>query len=80
MIRRLWLYDTFEGMPEPGERDVGPDGRNRTREWQRNRQEEINEWCYHRSRSPREHLAAGIRPDAFELVQGRVERHPRSRS
>ena len=72
--RRLWLYDTFEGMPEPGQRDVGPDGRNAHGEWERNRQDGYNDWCY----SPLEEvhaniLSAGMTADAFELVQGRVE-------
>jgi O-methyltransferase len=72
--RRLWLYDTFEGMPEPGQHDVGPDGRNAHGEWERNRQDGYNDWCYSPLEEVRANiLSAGIAADAFELVQGRVE-------
>ena len=32
--RRIWLYDTYEGMPEPGEKDVRAiDGLKATQAW-----------------------------------------------
>jgi len=72
--RRLWLYDTFEGMTEPGQRDVGPDGRSAHGEWERNRREGHNDWCYSPLDEVRSNiLSTGIATDAFELVQGRVE-------
>jgi hypothetical protein len=65
--RRLWLYDTFEGMPEPGQRDVGPDGRAAHGEWH-------NDWCYSPLDEVRANiLSTGLAADAFELVQGMVE-------
>ena len=33
--RELWLYDTFEGMTEPGEWDVSANGRRMTDIWER---------------------------------------------
>jgi O-methyltransferase len=72
--RKLWLYDTFEGMPEPGERDVGLRGEDAHAEWERNRQDELSKWCY----SPLEEVRAnmlgtGLTSDRFEFVQGMVE-------
>jgi O-methyltransferase len=72
--RRLWLYDTFEGMPEPGQRDVDPNGRSAHGEWERNRRNDHNDWCYSPLDEVRANiLSVGITADAFELVQGRVE-------
>src|SRR5687768_6362336 len=33
--RDIWLFDTFEGMPEPTERDVTLDGKPARARWQR---------------------------------------------
>ncbi|MGZ4197233.1 MAG: TylF/MycF/NovP-related O-methyltransferase [Solirubrobacteraceae bacterium] len=72
--RRLWLYDTFEGMPEPGQRDVGPDGSNAHDEWERNRRDGGNDWCYSPIDEVRANiLSTGLAADAVELVQGRIE-------
>jgi O-methyltransferase len=32
--RRLWLYDTFEGMPDPSDHDVDLDGRSMSADWE----------------------------------------------
>jgi hypothetical protein len=72
--RRFWLYDTFEGMPEPGDEDFGLHGEDAHAEWQRNQRCSINEWCY----APLEEVIAnllvtGLRRDQLELVEGKVE-------
>jgi len=72
--RRVWLYDTFEGMPEPGAEDFGLHGEDAHAEWWRNQRSEINEWCY----APREEVTAnllgtGLRREQLELVEGKVE-------
>jgi hypothetical protein len=72
--RRMWLYDTFEGMPEPGAEDFGLHGEDAHAEWARNRRGEINEWCYAPLDDVRANMAAtGLPPEYLELVQGKVE-------
>jgi O-methyltransferase len=72
--RRFWLYDTFEGMPAPGEHDVGLYGENPTAEWERNQRGDINEWCYSPLDSVRRNmLATGLSAERLVLVPGMVE-------
>jgi hypothetical protein len=72
--RRLWLYDTFAGMPAPTGRDVAPDGRPALSEWARNQRGARNEWCYAPLEEVRDNLlATGIGPGRLELVAGRVQ-------
>jgi hypothetical protein len=72
--RRFWLYDTYEGMPEPGEHDYGLDGQDAHAEWARNQRGEINEWCYAPLDDVRSNmLGAGLPAEQLELVVGKVE-------
>lgn len=72
--RRLWLYDTFEGMPEPGEADVGLRGEDAHGEWWRSQRGDINEWCYAPLEEVRKNmLGVGVAAERLELVQGKVE-------
>ena len=72
--RRLWLYDTFEGMPAPTAQDTASWEADPHEEWARNQRDGINEWCY----SPLEEVRAnmvstGTPADRLEFVQGKVE-------
>jgi O-methyltransferase len=73
--RTMWLYDTFEGMSEPDERDVAVTGARM-----------VDEWAGHRGRSDdpvfafgaldevrRNMLATGHRPERVRFVRGKVE-------
>jgi len=72
--RRFWLYDTYEGMPEPGAEDYGLHGEDPHAEWARNQREEINEWCYAPLAEVRANLTGvGVGADRLELVVGKVE-------
>jgi O-methyltransferase len=72
--RKLWLYDTFEGMPEPGAPDVGLRGEDAHAEWKRNQRGDINEWCFAPLDEVRANMVAtGLPPERLELVQGKVE-------
>ena len=45
--RKVYLYDTFEGMAAPTEKDVDAAGLIDTREiWERSRKGGHNEWCF----------------------------------
>ncbi|MBA2506078.1 MAG: class I SAM-dependent methyltransferase [Thermoleophilaceae bacterium] len=67
--RHLWLYDTFEGMTEPTDRDVSFTGSSATELWQVRKS-----WC----ESPIDEVwtnmaSTGFPSDRLELVKGKVE-------
>jgi O-methyltransferase len=66
--RRLFLYDTFEGMPEPTERDVGLDGRSAREEW-----EAKPDWLASSVDEVRANLARVGLSERATLVEGMVE-------
>jgi O-methyltransferase len=72
--RRLWLYDTFAGMVEPGQHDRGRRGEDAHQMWAEMRTGDHNEWCY----SPLDEVQAnmrrtGLAPERFKFVMGKVE-------
>lgn len=74
--RDLYLYDTFEGMVEPGEKDTSYLGESAREIWQQHRSGDspVNMWCY----SPREEVAQNLRATGYpesriRLVKGKVE-------
>ena len=73
--RLLWLYDTFEGMPEPGEEDVRAiDGLKATQAWSTLKPDEDSKWIY----SPLEEVQANIYSTGYpkaniSFVKGKVE-------
>jgi O-methyltransferase len=72
--RELWLYDTFEGMPEPTAEDTASWEADPHQEWARNQRDGFNEWCYSPLDEVRRNLAStGIDAERVEYVQGRVE-------
>jgi hypothetical protein len=73
--RRLWLYDTFEGMPEPGPLDgPGGYGEDPLAEWTRHQAGDHNEWCYSPLDEVRSNMrATGLPEKRFEFVRGKVE-------
>jgi hypothetical protein len=74
--RRLWLYDTFAGMAEPGELDRSAgNGAPALREWQKRRRTDAeNEWCLASLEDVRRNLATtGHPPELLSFVAGKVE-------
>jgi O-methyltransferase len=72
--RTFWLYDTFEGMPEPGELDLGLQREDAHNEWRRNQHASINEWCYASMDEVSANMrATGLRVQQFELIEGKIE-------
>ena len=73
--RRMWLYDTFEGMTDPTERDVDIAGLQVESVWQEIKQERDNEiMCWADLRDVRANMArTGYPADRLEYVQGKVE-------
>jgi len=71
--RRLWLFDTFEGMPPPTTRDRSFDGHPADALLQRDAVGTGN-WCYASLEDVRANLAAtGFPSERIEFVRGKVE-------
>jgi O-methyltransferase len=73
--RTLWLYDTFEGMSEPTERDVAIDGERMPDVWDRHREDhESGLLCYSTLDEVRSNMATAELPaDRLRFVKGKVE-------
>lgn len=66
--RKIWLYDTFAGMPEPGEHD----NPNAARVWRARQAADHNEWLY----APLDTVKANLARTGYanlEFVEGLVE-------
>jgi hypothetical protein len=69
--RKIYLYDTFEGMAKPGEND----GQKEKAVWEKNKvNEQINNWCL----SPLEEVQANMATTSYPkdniiFVKGKVE-------
>ena len=73
-VRKIWLYDTFAGMPEPGPHDVNRDGRAARPIYESRRRGDHTDWCYTPLDQVRRRMAdAGHPADRLEFVQGLVE-------
>ena len=72
--RKLYLYDTYEGMAAPSEKDVTVDGRRALDRWQREKQGSSNAWCYASLDEVKNNLeATGYPAERLHFVQGKVE-------
>ncbi|HET6469904.1 MAG TPA: TylF/MycF/NovP-related O-methyltransferase [Geminicoccaceae bacterium] len=72
--RRLWLYDTFAGMPEPGPEDVKFEGGDAASKWGELASGDHNAWNFAPLDEVRSNLVrTGLPADRFVCVQGRVE-------
>jgi hypothetical protein len=73
--RHLYLFDTFEGMTPPTERDVAIDGQTADALLKRsNRQEAGSVWCLASLQEVREALSStGYESSKLHFVKGRVE-------
>lgn len=74
--RKIYLYDTFEGMTAPTEKDSKSDGTHQgtLNKWKNSQKNEINEWCY----SPLEEVERNLRQvglpnEQLQFVKGKVE-------
>lgn len=72
--RELWLYDTFDGMTEPDERDVRHDGEPAGTIWSSRRRGTGSTWCYADEQDVRANLAStGYPVERLRFVKGPVE-------
>lgn len=73
--RRIYLYDTFAGMPEPEDVDVrASTGAKAHAKWRALQRDDHNEWCYSPLDEVKANLAQTDYPqDQFVFVPGKVE-------
>jgi O-methyltransferase len=72
--RKIYLYDTYEGMPEPSEIDVSYRGEKAMPAWKRLIRGDRNEWCFAPVEEvERNMLSTGYPHKNLLLVKGRVE-------
>jgi hypothetical protein len=72
--RKIYLYDTYEGMSEPTEKDVGSSGKPAWDKWEKNKKENGNDWCYASLDEVRENLlSTGYPEEKLVFVKGKVE-------
>ncbi len=73
--RRIYLYDTFEGMAEPTEKDVSvATNQPAWSYWKQRQHGENNEWCYASVDEVRKNLVStGYPEDKLVFVKGKVE-------
>jgi O-methyltransferase len=74
--RTLWLYDTFEGMPPPGEQDVKFDGipARTLLDGQEPSRDEVNDWCVASIDDVRQNMErTGYPSERTRYIEGKVE-------
>jgi hypothetical protein len=73
--RRIWLYDTFEGMSEPTEADRQLTGESaETLLQQEDKADQSSVWCWSTIEEVRANvLSTGLAPDRFIFSKGKVE-------
>lgn len=69
--RKIFLYDTFEGMTQPGIND----GKFEKNEWERNKIDDgRNNWCFASAEEAQSNMnTTGYPAENIKLVKGRVE-------
>ena len=72
--RTLWLYDTFEGMPEPGPYDVGRLGTPAMRAYKKRQVDGKSTWINIPLKTVQSNMArTGYPADKIKYVKGKVE-------
>jgi len=72
--REIWLYDTYEGMPEPGPHDVGRHGTSAIHKYKRKMKSGVSTWHNISVETVRENMArTGYPAEKLKFIKGKVE-------
>lgn len=72
--RQIWMYDTYEGMSEPGEEDKDPSGGKAHDIWTKLKKEDKSGWCVSSLQEVKENLSTTkYLGDLLHFVSGKVE-------
>ena len=73
--KKIYGYDTFEGMTEPGENDRDIFGENPINFWQKSKEQNYNKWCYSSIEEVRKNFIRETSNETFlKLIKGQVEK------
>jgi O-methyltransferase len=73
--RKIWMYDTFEGMSEPGEEDEDIMGGKAHDTWKKLKQDEQSGWCVSSLEAVKNNLSITNYPNPlFHFISGMVEK------
>lgn len=74
MQRKLYLYDTYAGMPAPSEKDVDLAGKMAAKTWRKLQRENYSEWMFASLENVTESmLTTGYPKENLIFVKGKVE-------
>lgn len=72
--RKIYLYDTFEGMSAPTEKDINYKNEDAKIEWSRKEKTDHNDWCYSSLDDVKKNLySTGYPKEKLIFVKGKVE-------
>lgn len=72
--RKFFLYDTYEGMTKPSEKDVSFQGHSGDVDWEKNQKSTHNDWCYAPYEEVKKNMeSTGYPSDRISLIKGKVE-------
>lgn len=72
--RKLYLYDTYEGMTEPSDKDVDYSGKETKSRWESSNKTTHVDWCYASLEEVKNNLTTSNYPqEKLEYVKGKVE-------
>jgi hypothetical protein len=72
--RKIWMYDTYEGMSEPSEEDKDVGGAAAHEIWEKLRIDNKSGWCVSNIEEVKENIRiTGYTFHQFQFIQGKVE-------
>lgn len=72
--RDIYLYDTYEGMSKPTEKDVRFTGISAKGKWRKSKKSNHNAWCYSPLEEVRNNLfSTGYPKERIHFIKGKVE-------
>ncbi len=70
----LYLFDTYEGMPEPTPEDRRYDGSDSRADWEAAQRDTHNDWCFASLEDVRQNLAkTGYPEERLHFIKGKVQ-------
>jgi len=72
--KKIYLYDTYEGMAKPGKQDISFSGKKAIKSWEQQKHIDHNDWCYSPLKEVKRNLySTGYPEKNLIFVKGKVE-------
>ncbi len=72
--RKVWGFDTFEGMTEPTKNDKDVFGEDPRKFWEKSQKKDYNDWCYSSIDEVRNNFIKETNSNLVKLIKGPVEK------